>query len=392
MNLKLMPLTLSLFFTLLTPALAQQESASGSRGDGFNFLGDFSKSGQQIEIPKLSTQQIQDEIQKVLRTQSNLNIQYESLFEDGDQEAFNELQLQIMLRLDSSVNAIAEIKRMFIEGTVVYHHFQTEASVNTDRVTTERLLGSVVSSYQTVMKSEYDRILRNFNPSHNLGAYSYHYPQGDLYLYQRDAVGKLISLVNVTVGAAYSNRLDGLVTLKRTLVGEANLEGCKFVKNVLTDCGDFIPLSSNLIEVAKRCHSAACVHEVGKIAQEMLEFSLNYYQKVKFENSQVENFSLFFNPKHSILRQALSRYIEDRTHNTESSLLGSAALGLTNLFYIPTASLIDGIENFRQIKTTFNFHPTHWSDGKGRRNAPKTLMSNMTNVATQVLNQQISGR
>jgi len=192
------------------------------------------------------------------------------------------------------------------------------------------------------------------------------------YIYQIDTNGKLSALARITDEANPK--------VVEAIFGTVDLTGCQPPQGNLQSCG-WLVTKGSLADVAQACSTGVCVGEVEQVAQEMLASSLSLNEKVKFQESQANKISLFFDPQNSTMRWALSNYIDRVTENTESSAPLNAILGLTNLAFIPTLSLIDSIVDIREIKTSFNFHPTYWSDRRGKRTKAVTETLTATGVS-----------
>jgi hypothetical protein len=126
----------------------------------------------------------------------------------------------------------------------------------------------------------------------------------------------------------------------------------------------------------------------------MLSDSLGLNEKIKFKDSQVNQFSLFFDPKHSAIRSALSNYIDQISVNQETNAPLIAALGLSNIAYVPSMALLDGIIDLRVVRTTFDFKPTCWEEYDGKcldnhflsgKDAPKELGETFVQVGAAKL-------
>lgn len=326
-------------FILLAASSAFAESEAGN-GDGFTLVGDWPGNHMVLQLPQFSAQDIESARQSLVMQAPDPNLHYSDLFTLGDQTAFNDAQVNIIVSLHYFAKNILRMKQALVRGVVAINEGTQQRESSHQRV----------EIYRDYIRERMRHNIMLLNTTDEQAT-------RDQIVYRLDESGKISDVGSIELSCG----VKCVMKVKESIIG--NLDGCEFDREdydvpMLKKCNvRVVSHNYSLFPAAGICQSEACVFEIQKVAHEMLEQSFKLNEKVEFQNVSVNDIQLFWQPQAPALKSAMSRYISDKLTNRPVAATRLGITALSQLLYVPLIAPADFYRQLQVVKTSLDFYP-----------------------------------
>ncbi len=369
-------------FLLMVPhfRVAQAESEGGNPY-GFTIVGDFTQDSAELVLPEVDETELEKMRREVLATAVPVGLDYQSLFKATDRLALEQAEVMITAKMQEVAWRIAHTKDAFVRGVVALKGLKGRVSNDQYAMTAE--------TYRTYMRQQYTSIILALQLE-NLGNNNEVTPV----LYHKNAAGKVDGIWQPKfsscdavrkkntekywnfhcISRQESKQIFGSADLSEGGILDLSFEreyvyrwsqyitNFESIRKNLTGTGwEVIPYDVGLKSIAQQCATEACVFEIQRAANELIDQSLEFTKKVKFQNNPGQ-LKIFFNAQGMLAKSAFAKVVEENMSNRNRSVWAHALAGLTTI--LGMAPLVPGefLDGFRAIRITLNFRSTEFSD------------------------------
>lgn len=346
------------------------------------------------KIPQVRADLIKQLEAELKGVKADPNFTYPGNFAAEDALAFHILEANLYLRYQAAADATRKFGKIFSRAVPTIAHFNEKRPEHS---------ALAYETYREGLKKAAEEVIAALDPKSALNephsAFVRLNPQpGESIVLQ--AAWEEIDSKRTNSDGRYTYVRDYI--LRSGTKGDQGPELCRFQTDsnvngyegragrmaLARDCGLAEASRASLSELAANyCVSETCILEVFSVARELLDISSRLDRKYNLESAPQGQTHIFYDPKHSTMRSALTKYIESSVINQNTNLFASAALGLMNLAYIPVAFSLDALVNTRLILTSLSFRTKHFAHLKYDR---KRLREDFESMAKNRLTENMN--
>lgn len=157
------------------------------------------------------------------------------------------------------------------------------------------------------------------------------------------------------------DRIDTTVALYRNYIRELMLNALSSLAYVdYHNDGDSVEIrsvQSRFAEAARMCKTEVCVFEIHKIATELLELSIAWDKKVKFQKMNSSKGGVFIDAKHPVIKGTVAKYVSKKVAGNSPEDLRMGLTAVTDLGFVETITPTEVTQDFKRIVKKLNFEP-----------------------------------